>query len=619
MPLRNLTLLVFPVLLQMALTLSLKAETRAKGASEKTPVEIGAVIGDLEFKDIRYLPRSLDELGKHKAYVFVFANTTCPLVQRYLPRLKALDEEYGKLGVQFVSVNVSPGDTIRDMASHALRSGALFPFVKDIDGQCARRLGVERTPEVAVLDENHRLVYRGRIDDQYRLGGALPKPRRHDLEEALKDVLAGRPVAVATTPVDGCEITFPILNKRVDTKINFAEDVAPLIQRHCAGCHRPRTSAPFSLLTFDDVSSQAEMIEEVVSEERMPPWYASPEHGEFLNAPTITADDRRAIVEWVRGGTPPGDLSKIPPAEQTESPKWQIGEPDLVLKMIAPHTIPAEGFIPYKYIVFPYVFLRDTWVEAFEILPDNRSVVHHSNMAYASKGQKPGRGTFITGYVPGGQAMDLAVFDNNVAFRLPALSVLGLQIHYTTTGQPEKCSFSVGIRYAKRDVEKQLRFRLADPRRFQIPPRHPAYAVRQSFTLPSDVSLLGMFAHMHYRGKDMTFLAHRPDGQTETLLEIPNFNFDWQMSYAIEPGKKRLPKGTRLEAIAHYDNSTFNPYNPDPDKQIAYGLQSVDEMMNGYMFFTIDSEMLRLRIDPKTGWVLPPNSKKDSPPGTETK
>lgn len=544
---------------------SVLADDSASGKQPNEPPQIGDTIADLQFKDIRYLPRSLEELGEHKAYVFVFTNTTCPLVQRYLPRLKALDEKYGPQGVQFVAVNVGTGDTIQDMASHALKYGALFPFVKDTDGSCTQALGVQRTPEVAVLDAKYRLVYRGRIDDQYRLGGALPKARRHHLEEAIQDILADRQVARPTTPVDGCQITFPDVSSKPKNKYTYAEHVAPLIQQHCANCHRPNTAAPFDLLTYDDVSSQGEMIAEVVREQRMPPWFASPKHGTFHNAPTITLQDRRTITDWVRGGMDSGDLSKLAsdkkPVAEAEKTKWKIGEPDLVIPMAFSHNIQADGFVPYKYVVLPYVFAKDTWVEAFEILPSNRRVVHHTNMAYGSLSQKPGLSTFITGYVPGGQAMDLAHFDNDLAFRVPAASLLGLQIHYTTTGVAERCTFEIGIRFARKKVQKQLRFRLADPRRFRIPPHHRGYAVSQSFKLKQDVSLLGMFTHMHLRGKDMTFLAHLPDGKTETLLEIPNFNFDWQLSYEIEPGKKRLPKGTRLEAIAHFDNSDFNSYN----------------------------------------------------------
>ncbi len=590
--------------LVIAILLTVGLSPLQTGAAQ--PFAIGETLGEATFKDIRHVTRSLDDLGRKRAYVLVFANTTCPLVKKYLPRLKTLHETYRDREVEFVLVNVGLDDTIRDVASQALRNELHFPAVKDVDAALARKLGVERTPTAVVLDADRKLVYRGRIDDQYRIGGALPAPRRNDLEEALREVLDGKAVSTPTTPIDGCQITFPEAAAKADTKFTFAEHVAPLMREHCVRCHRAGTAAPFPLVTYEDVSSQGGMIAEVVSEQRMPPWYANPEHGEFQNDPRLKPEQRRTILDWVRGGMPAGDPARLPAADSVPAaPKWRIGEPDLVVTMLGTHTLPAEGLLPYEYIVFPHVFPRETWLEAIEIRPSNPRVVHHANLAFAAAGEKPGLDTFITGYVPGGQPMDLGHFDNHVAYRIPALSVLGLQIHYTTTGQPEECRFAVGLRFAKRPVQKRLRFNVLDTHRFRIPPHHPAFPVRDSFTLDEDATLLGFFTHMHVRGKDMTFLAHADDGTTETLLEIPNYNFEWQLGYEIEPGKKRLVKGTRVEALAHFDNSAFNPYNPDPTAEVRYGQQTHHEMMNGYVFYTFDSEELNLEIDPKTGGVVP--------------
>lgn len=576
-------------------------------------VPIGTRVETLSFKDIRYLPRSLAELGAHDAFVFVFTNTTCPLVRRYMPRLNQLHQKYGDRA-QFVAINVGNGDSIRDMAAQALEYSAQYPFVKDVDHSCVATLGVQRTPEVVILDQQHVLVYRGRIDDQYRLGGVLPQPRRRDLEEALLEVLAGETVTVPTTPVDGCQITRPSDASGHSSSApvpTYHADVAPIVRAHCQPCHQPGSAAPFSLMTYRQVRNEGAMIAEVVSEGRMPPWYAHPAHGVFQNDRSLPSADRATLLRWLREGMPEG-ATTVEPATASEATtaapaprpsRWTIDPPDLEVSMVSAHRLPADGFVPYRYVVLPHVFLRETWIEAFEIAPDNRAVVHHANLAYAAPGAKPGQGTFITGYVPGGQAMDLSRFDNDVAFRIPALSVLGLQIHYVTTGKEEQCTITVGIRYKRGKVRKQLRFNLADPHRFRIPPQHAAFPISDSFRLKHDVSILGLFAHMHLRGKDMTFLAHLPDGSTETLLQIPNYSFDWQLGYEIAPGQRRLPKGTRVEALAHYDNSAFNPYNPDPSKTVRYGAQTVDEMMNGYVFFTVDSEELELQINPKTGGV----------------
>ena len=595
------------VLRFVALCVALSAALASPCFGETVPnIALGTKIKTLSFKDIRHVPRSLFDLGEKKAFVFVFTNTTCPLVQKYWPRLKQLHADYEAKGVQIVSVNVGAGDSIRDVASQAIEFGILFPSVKDMTGDCVRALGVTRTPEAVVLDAEHRLVYRGRIDDQYRLGGALPQAGRDDLRQAIDDVLGGQPISVAETPVDGCEITLPNRSLAKDAEqLSYAQHVQPLLEKHCVGCHRPGTAAPFSLATYDDVKAKVEMIAEVVDEQRMPPWYASPKHGTFQNDRTLNAKDRQTIVDWVRAGAKPGDLSNTKnEVESADQDAWRIGEPDLILTTLTPHQIPADGFVPYQYAVLPHVFTFDTWVESIEIKPSNRRVVHHANLAYASPAEKPGVSTFLTGHVPGGQAMQLTNFDNSVACKIPALSVLGLQIHYTTTGKPEQCQISVGLRFAHKPVQKQLHFRLLDPHRFRIAPGHAAYPVAENAELNHDVSILGMFCHMHARGKDMTFLAHHPDGKKQTLLEIPNYNFEWQHGYEVKPGDVKLPKGTRLEAIAHYDNSPFNPYNPDPKKEVGYGPQTIHEMMNGYVFFTVDSEQLNLKINPKTGWEL---------------
>lgn len=581
-----------------ALVVALIGAGMVRGEGAKPP--LGTEVGKLAFKDIRYLWRSLDDFAGKKAYVLVFTNTTCPIVQRYMPRLKELDATYGREGVQFLAVNVGAEDTIKDMAAHALEFEALFPFVKDVDYSLVRGLGVERTPEVVVLDAGKRLVYRGRIDDQYRTGGARPNVTRRDLEEAIKEVLAGSQVTVPETPVDGCKITIPAPFDP-GAEVTFHRQISGLMQKHCQDCHHPGTATPFSLVTYDDVKAQGEMIAEVVSDQSMPPWYANPKHGKFRNDPTIPKRDRDLIAYWVNSGMKEGSPADGPPPKVFSDTEWRIGKPDLVITMSQTHDIQAEGYVPYHYVILPYVFLKETWLEGIEILPDNRSVVHHCNMAYGSVAGGAGKQTFITGYVPGGQPMDLAHFGEGVAFRIPAGSVLGLQIHYTTTGKPEKCKISVGLRYPRGVVRKQTHHVICDTGRFGITPYHPAYPVTNSQELKQDVTLLGMFCHMHVRGKDMTFYAHKPDGSTETLLQIPNYNFEWQLGYELPYGSKKLPKGTKIEALAHYDNSTFNPYNPDPSRTVPYGQQTYDEMLNGFAFFTYDDEDLNLTIDPRNG------------------
>jgi mono/diheme cytochrome c family protein len=499
--------------------------------------------------------------------------------------------------VQFLAVHVGDG-TLVEVAAQAVEHGVEFPFVKDIDGRCVAALGVERTPEVAVLDAGRALRYRGRIDDQYRPGGNRPAPARHDLKEALDAVLAGKEVAVPTTTVDGCRIT----DRRIAADaapVTFADHVGPLLHKHCAGCHRPNGAAPFSLVTYEQARGRAKAVAEVVADGRMPPWYAAPGHGDFANRRGLAPEDRDAIARWARGGMARGDESKLPPAPAANdrADGWQIGEPDLVLSTDA-FDLPADGDVPYKYVILPHVFLNETWVQGVQILPDNPKVVHHCNLAYASLGRGFDESNFVTGLVPGNGPMRLA---DGVAYRIPPASALGLQIHFVTTGKPEKCRLRVGVRYASGAVKKQLRFVLFDGRRFTIPPHAPAHPVRAAKELEHDAVGIGFFSHMHLRGKAMTFTARRPGGEAETLLMIPNFSFDWQLPYVLREGELKLPKGTRMECVALYDNSAFNPFNPDPAVTVRSGLQTYHEMMNGFFFYVAADEDLKLDIDPKTG------------------
>jgi thiol-disulfide isomerase/thioredoxin len=559
------------------------------------PVKIGDRVGKLKFTDIRSLPRTLADFGEKKAYVLVFTNTSCPVAQRYLPVLQAMEKEYRGKDVQFVAVNSAEEDTLIATATHAVKFEVEFPVVKDFDAAVARAVGVTRTPEAVVLDSEKRLVYRGRIDDQFRLRGVRKDATAHELKDAIESVLAGKPVKTPETEVDGCAITFPKVRKPKD--VTFAADVAPILAKHCWDCHKANGSAPFALTTHKQAAARADSILETITDQRMPPWFASHEFGPFVNRRGLSDAERDTVRDWVKSGTAEGDATKTPAAPEAAKSKWQMGTPDLVLDSVE-FDLPATGDIPYKYTLLLHTFKEDTWVQNAEIISDNPRAMHHCNMAHASIVGGFKDENFITGAVPGGEPMNL---DPGVAFRIPKGSVLGLQIHFVATGKPEKCKLSVGLKYPREVVQKQLRHFQLNDQRFAIPPGAPAHKVTASRTLDHDIVGVGMFSHMHLRGKDMTFKAHLPGGKDETLLVIPNYNFAWQVPYRWEPGKKTFPKGTRLECVAHFDNSTFNPYNPNPKATVRNGPQTHNEMMYGFFFFTHADEKLNLKVDPKTG------------------
>jgi len=475
-----------------------------------------------------------------------------------------------------------------------------FHIGKDFTGEAVSALGVTRTPEVAVLDADRVLRYRGRIDDQYRLGGARPEPSREDLREALNDILAGEPVRVPTTPVDGCNIT-PNRFHVGDGELTYAEHVAPILLEHCIDCHRPGTAAPFTLDSFREAARRSEVVAEVVLHERMPPWFAGDGYGPFTNDRSMSKEEREILVRWADMGAPAGDLDAAPEIPALPDPEWQIGEPDLFIEFPETFHVPATGYVDYHYHLLPYQFPEDTWVKGLEIKPSNPRVVHHANLVYLKDGEFSVNNNFLTGIVPGGLQANLK---DGHAMLIPKGAVLALQMHYVTTGRPEESRVGVGIHYAGGTVDHRVYYKKLSVYGFQIPPHDPAYRMSQSGVLETEADLHAIFSHMHLRGKDTTFLAHLPDGTTETLLVIPNYNFDWQITYLMEPGTKILPAGTRLESIAHFDNSAFNPYNPAPERTVPRGDQTFDEMLDTFYFYSVPGERLGIQVDPRTGIAM---------------
>lgn len=599
-------LLALPLSFSLLWALPLAAETApgessgaAPGADLGLPVRIGDRVR-ASFKDIRFVSRSLEDFREAKALVVIFSTLRCPVAGRYAPKLEALRRELEPRGVQFLSINSSPEDALVAVAADALERGLGYPVYKDFDQSAMRAFGVRRTPEVAVLDGERVLRYRGRVDDQFRVAGESPSAGREHLRVAVESVLAGKRPEVEETTVEGCVIT----TRRAPQVpgVSYSEHVAPILQRRCQECHRPGQTAPFSLLDYHDAASQADMIREVVEERRMPPYYNDPRHGEFINGRWLSDDEVASIVAWVDAGVPRGDPTKEPAPLQWPKSEWLIGEPDLVIPIAQKESIPAQGIVRYRYPELLHVFEEDTWISAIQILPGNRRVVHHANLYIISPPPFDKMPVFVTGHVPGG---DVTRYPAGSGVLLPKGSHLSLQVHYITTGKDEEDLTRVGLVYAKETIQRPTRCMIMLDKTFEIPPFAPAHEVKTWGRLSEDAVALGLYSHMHLRGKDMTFIATYPDGASEVLLRIPNFSFDWQLSYQWREGQKRLPAGTRIDVISHFDNSALNPFNPDPGVAVHDGPQTFNEMSYGFFFFQNEKESLGIEVDPKTGRPIP--------------
>src|SRR5262249_585196 len=313
-----------------------------------------------------------------KALVIVFIGTECPVNNAYMRPLKDLCDEFAKQDVRFVAINSNSHDTPERVTEHAKEHQLPFPVLLDSDGQAADAFQAERTPEAFVLDAKQEVRYRGRIDDQFGVGFQRPKPTRRDLALALREVLAGKTVSTVRTQAAGCLIG---RGKKTQTAapITYTNQIARLFQKRCLECHRPGRVAPFSLTSYEKAKGWAEMIREVVTEGRKPPWHADPRFGKFSNDRRLSQEERETLLAWIDQGCPRGDDKNLPPPKPYVE-GWTIGKPDVILTMEKPFTVPAKapkGGIPYQHIVVPTGFKEDVWVQAAEARPGNRAVVHH--------------------------------------------------------------------------------------------------------------------------------------------------------------------------------------------------------------------------------------------------
>jgi hypothetical protein len=347
--------------------------------------------------------------------------------------------------------------------------------------------------------------------------------------------------------------------------------------------------APFSLLDADDAVQWADMIKQVVLERRMPPWHADSRFGKFANDRQLSQDEIDTLVSWVDTGTPLGDKSKLPPPREYAE-GWTIGKPDVVFELPSEVTVQATGTVPYRYYETETKFKEDVWIQAAECRPGNRKVVHHIIAFYkdptVEKGKQRIQDQWIAGTAPGDMAL---VLPPGVGRKIPAGSTIVWQMHYTPTGKEEKDRSQLGLVFykGKEPPEHNIQTHGVGNHRFLIPPGDSYHEVKSSFTVPRDAIVLSFMPHMHLRGKDFIYRATYPDGRQETLLSVPRFDFSWQSTYRLtEP--LHLPKGTKIDCTAHFDNSTENPNNPDSKKAIFWGDQTWDEMMIGYMDYYWD-------------------------------
>jgi hypothetical protein len=391
----------------------------------------------------------------------------------------------------------------------------------------------------------------------------------------------------------------------------YTKEVAPILQKHCQSCHRPGEAAPFSMLSYEETRPWAGAMKVAVRSKTMPPWYADPQIGHFSNDRSLSQKDIDTIVAWATAGAPKGDPMDLPPPVNFLE-GWDIPKPDVTFQLPRAFAVPESGMVEYQYAIVPTGFTEDKWVQAVEVRPTERSVVHHI-IAYVRepgsnyfKDQTPGvffeappaktdevvdtsalPSDFLVGYAPGQPAEILPAGEAKL---IKAGSDIVFEVHYTPNGKAVMDRTKLGLVFAKEPPKKRVQTLSASNGTFKIPPGDPNYRVDASFEIRRPVTLASIHPHMHARGKDFEYRVVFPNGETRTILDVPQYNWHWQLWYNLaEPID--LPPGARIDCTAHFDNSANNAENPDPTKTVIWGQQSWDEMMVGFFNLVYDPKI----------------------------
>lgn len=537
-------------------------------------------VGDFALLDQEGYFHQMSWYDDHAAIALLVHAMDSDATRAALDEFVALRHRYDDQGIEFFMLNPMGRHNRDAIAADLAEQGIAIPVLMDDTQYIAESLGIDTTGEILVYDPKTFMV-------------AFRGPAGVELEQALDAMLAGNEIPVARVETTGDPITFAAKAEHAGNVPSYEQDIAPIIAENCASCHREGGIAPFALNSHAMVQGWSPMIREVLMTKRMPPGQIDGHIGDFINDMLVAESDQQKLLHWIDAGAPQ-DGQTDPLAELTwPESKWAFGEPDYIIKL-PPQTIPATGVLDYINVVVPIETDRDYWVRGSQYVAGDRTVLHHTlnslippdanNRRRGFLGSSDPDAANITAYIPGAEPEWMP---DNTGGLLKKGSRLALQLHYTTNGRETTDESEIGLWfYPEGEVpEKRLSGACAcifTPTWTNIPPYDPEFVQEASVTLRKDAYLRSFTPHMHFRGKYMRFFAEYPDGNREELINIANYNYNWQLAYTYEE-PRLMPAGTRLVAVGAFDNSEQNPYNPDPARSVPWGQQSWDEMFFGAM------------------------------------
>lgn len=534
-------------------------------------------VGDFALIDSEGEFHQLSRYGDKEALVLMAFDASCGSMQSQVDQFQALEAEWQDRDIAFGIINATPDAMPNSDVDSALDAQAAFsiilPLMLDDSQLVTRTLGLTKAGEVVVLDP-------ARLSSFYAGG-------MDSVAESIEAKLNGED-AVAAASSSGCDLSFPALDAMAAATPDYATEVAPIVIEQCASCHREGGIGPFALDSHLMLQGWSPMIREVLLTKRMPPMQVDPAIGHFDNDRALSGDQIEKLIGWIDAGAPRG-AAAIDPLGIVEFPDrkaWQLGEPDFIIKAPAME-IPATGVLDYIDIDVELPFTEDKWVKGVQFIAGDESVLHHL-LTYVTAPDEAFEGgesdttsiarRFLEGYAPG--KVDAMTFPEGTGVFIPAGHKLSMQFHYTTNGKATVDETVLGL-YMYDEPPAYENFTRSVASSFRIPAYAKDHEVAAAYTFQEDVVVTGLRAHMHFRGKDMKFTAQMPDGRMQDLLSVPNYSYAWQPTYQLEEAME-LPAGTKVHVTGSFDNSEYNPANPDPSKELTFGLQSWDEMFIGY-------------------------------------
>jgi len=530
-------------------------------------------VGDFALLDDDGAFHQLSRYQHRKALVLMAYSAECATMDTLLDNYIGIANQYA--GDDFEFLLIDSQDSDRPELS---KVGVELPILED-DGQLiSQTLDIVSAGDVLVLNpERLSLFFQGQPSQE--------------LESILGSILGEGVSDTIRQSGAGCALDYPLKEMHSESPPDYASEIAPIIIENCADCHRQGGVGPFALDSYIMVLGWSPMIKEVLLNKRMPPTQVDPYIGHSESARYLDPDDLQTLVHWINNRAPRGD-SEADPLElfaATERTEWVFGEPDYIVTG-PKNEIPAIGVMDYVYDDAELPFAEDKWLRAIQYIAGDESVLHHL-VTFVTPPEEDFWGDerisesvtrrFVGSYLPG--KTNAIEFDAGTGVLVPQGHKLSMQFHYVTNGQSTVDETQFGLYFSN---EPNLKERLthAVASRFLLPPNENDFELQAEQQVEQDIVVTGVRARMNFRGKRMKFVVENPQGNVRELFSVPAYNYGWQPDYLLDEAEP-VAAGSVLRVIGAFDNSISNPSNPDPSKEVIFGLESWEEMFTGYFTF----------------------------------